>query len=115
MGDDRDEPLEGDIGPSAPASRPGPPAGAAAPSAAEESRRHEAEREERRRHANAVSGRIAAVIAALLLAFLIYDSVTTAVEAHGRGDDWIHPPAVIAAVCSLALVTLLAWAVRRVK
>ncbi|TDB87855.1 hypothetical protein E1264_13290 [Actinomadura sp. KC216] len=120
MGEDRDEPLEGDIGPAAaPASRPEPSAGTASdtasPDAAEELRRYEAEREERRRRTNAVSGRIAAVLAALILAFLVYDSVTTAVEAHGRGDDWIYPPAVIATLCAIALVTLVAWAVRRVK
>ncbi|MFI0409874.1 hypothetical protein [Actinomadura sp. 3N508] len=111
MGEDRDEPLEGDIGPAAaPASRPGPP-----PDAAAESRRYEAEREERRRRTNAVAGRIAAVLAALFLVFLIYDSVTTAVAAHDKGDDWIYPPAVIAALCAIALVTLVARAVRRVK
>ncbi|MFI0373664.1 hypothetical protein ACH35V_37890 [Actinomadura sp. 1N219] len=113
MGEDRDEPLDGDIGPAA--SRPASSPGTASPDAAEESRRYEAEREERRRDANAVSGRIAVVLAALFLTFLIYDSVTTAVEAHDRGDDWIYPPAVIAAVCAIALVTLVAWAVRRVK
>ncbi|MFI0483895.1 hypothetical protein [Actinomadura sp. 9N215] len=129
MGDEHDEPLEGDIGPAA--SRPAPfpgtePSGtassgrasmsaAAGPEAAAESRRYEAEREERRRSTDAVSGRIAAAATALFLAFLIYDSVDTAVEAHGRGDDWIYPPAVIAVTCAIALVTLLAWAVRRVK
>ncbi|TDD27530.1 hypothetical protein E1287_34385 [Actinomadura sp. KC06] len=120
MGDDRDEPLDGDIGPSASASRPTSSPDTASPGTAsrdtaEELRRYEAEREERRRSANAVSGRIAVVIAALFLTFLIYDSVTTAVEAHDRGDDWIYPPAVIAAVCAIALVALVAWAVRRVK
>lgn len=81
----------------------------------EELRRYEAEREERRRFVNAVSGRVAAVLTALFLGFLTYDSARTAVAAHARGDDWIYPPAVIGGICATALVTLVAWAVRRVK
>jgi hypothetical protein len=80
-----------------------------------ELRRYEAEREVRRRRANAVSGRIAVVASAAFLAFLVYDSVHTAVQAHSRGDDWVYPPGVVAAVCAVALATLLTWAVRRVK
>ncbi|WP_344906646.1 hypothetical protein [Actinomadura meridiana] len=82
---------------------------------AAELRRYEAEREVRRRRANAVSGRVATVASAAFLAFLTYDSVRTAVQARSRGDDWVYPPAVIAAICAVALVTLLTWAVRRVK
>ncbi|XRQ11252.1 hypothetical protein ACN3XK_10290 [Actinomadura welshii] len=110
-----DEPLEGDIGPAsgARAARPASPTGRA--DAAEELRRYEAEREERRRRTNAVSGRIAVVAAALLLAFLTYDSARTAVTARSRGDEWIYPPVVIAVICAIALVTLVAWALRRVK
>ena len=111
MGEDRstdDEPLDGDIGP-APVREPG----AAKADAAEELRRYELEREERRRRTNAVSGRVAAVLAALFLVFLIYDSVDTAVEAHARGDDWVYPPAVVAGVCTVALAALLTWAWRR--
>ncbi|WP_030165982.1 hypothetical protein [Spirillospora albida] len=104
-----DEPLEGDIGPAA---RPDEPARRAS-TAAEEMRRHEAEREARRRRTNAVSGRVAALLVAALLAFLAYDSVRTAVEAHSRGDDWIYPPAVIAAVCGCALSALVAWTIKR--
>ncbi|WP_067801948.1 hypothetical protein [Actinomadura formosensis] len=103
-----DEPLDGDIGPAVP-ERPE----AAEADAAEEMRRHEAERAERRRRTDAVSGRIAVVIAALFLAFLTYDSVRTAIEARSRGDDWVYPPAVIAAGCAVALVGLLTWARRR--
>ncbi|MFA1548770.1 hypothetical protein [Actinomadura chokoriensis] len=103
-----DEPLEGDIGP---APMREPPAAKTDP--AEELRQYEAEREERRRHTNAVSGRIATVIAALFLGFLTYDSARTAVEAHSRGDDWVYPPAVVAAVCAGALTALLTWAWRR--
>lgn len=112
-----DEPLEGDIGPAAGAGvsrTPGAP-GARKADAAEELGRYEAEREERRRRTNALSGRIATALAALLLAFLAYDSARTALTARSRGDDWIYPPLVIAGICSIALVTLLAWAVRRVK
>lgn len=105
-----DEPLEGDIGPAAGAASP---AGAA--DAAEELRRYEAQREERRRRTNAVSGRIAVVLAALFLAFLTFDSARTAAAAHSKGDDWIYPPAVIAGICGAALSALLTWAVRRVK
>ncbi|WP_147339490.1 hypothetical protein [Actinomadura spongiicola] len=83
--------------------------------ALEELRRHEAERETRRRRANAASGRVAAVASAAFLAFLTYDSAHTAVRAHARGDDWIYPPTVVGAVCAVALVTLLTWAIRRVK
>ncbi|SNT59592.1 hypothetical protein SAMN05443665_105324 [Actinomadura meyerae] len=112
MSRDPDEPLDGDIGP---ASVPETPAAAEAARAdtAEELRRYEAEREERRRRTNAVSGRIAAIVAALLLGFLTYDSARTAIEARSRGDDWIYPPAVIAALCALALAGLLTWAWRR--
>ncbi|WUH97958.1 hypothetical protein OHR68_31290 [Spirillospora sp. NBC_00431] len=109
MGEDRDEPLDGDIGPAAPSPR------TAEAEPAAELRRYEAEREERRRRTNAVSGRAAVAATALFLAFLIYDSVATAMRAHDRGDDWIYPPAVIASGCAIALVTLIAWAVRRVK
>jgi len=109
--DHPDEPLDGDIGPAA-APEPGA-AEARAADAAEELRRYEAEREARRRRTNAVSGRIAVVVAAVLLLFLIYDSVNTAVEAHARGDDWVYPPAVVAGVCAVALAALLTWALRR--
>ncbi|WP_147449527.1 hypothetical protein [Actinomadura pelletieri] len=83
--------------------------------ALEELRRHEAERETRRRRTNAAAGRVAAVISAAFLAFLTYDSARTAVRARARGDDWIYPPAVVGAVCAVALVALLTWAIRRVK
>ena len=105
-----DEPLDGDIGPAAAGT-----ADSERARAAEELRRYEAEREERRRRTNAVSGRVAVVVAALFLAFLTYDSVRTAAEAHSRGDDWIYPPAVVAGVCGVALATLVTWAWRRVK
>ncbi|NKZ06587.1 hypothetical protein [Actinomadura latina] len=105
MSQDPDEPLDGDIGPAA-------ATGAEKADAAAELRRYEAEREVRRRRTNAVSGRIAVVAAALLLAFLVYDSVGTAVEAHSRGDEWIYPPGVVAAVCAVALAALLTWAWR---
>ncbi|MEU6041642.1 hypothetical protein ABZ801_40260 [Actinomadura sp. NPDC047616] len=112
-----DEPLDGDIGPAA----------GAAPSAdarqervraeaarqAEELRRYERERELRRRRTNALAGRVTAVLVALLLAFLAYDSVTTALEARERNDPWIYPPAVIAALCLAGLAALAVWAVRR--
>ncbi|QKW33790.1 hypothetical protein HUT06_06890 [Actinomadura sp. NAK00032] len=111
MSQDPDEPLDGDIGPASVPAEAG--AGAVKADTAEELRRYEAEREERRRHTNAVSGRIAVALAALFLGFLTYDSVRTAVEARSRGDDWIYPPAVIAAVCALALGVLLTWAWRR--
>ncbi|MFD0691867.1 hypothetical protein [Actinomadura fibrosa] len=122
MIDDPDEPLEGDIGPAAtgrPAgTRDADPASAhnasAAPAdPAEELRRYEAEREERRRRVNAASGRVALALAAALLAFLVYDSAHTAVEAHSKGDDWVYPPAVVGGICALALVVLLVWAARR--
>ncbi|MGI5166967.1 hypothetical protein ACQEU3_21720 [Spirillospora sp. CA-253888] len=118
MIDEADEPLEGDIGPAAPARAAQAPKAsrqdaADAPSPAEELRRYEAEREERRRRTNAVAGRVAAWLAALLLAFLTYDSAATAVEAHGKGDPWLYPPAVIAAVCGTALIVLVGWALRR--
>ncbi|CNG26013.1 Uncharacterised protein [Mycobacterium tuberculosis] len=108
MSQDPDLPLDGDIGPAA-----GREPGAAKADAAAELRRYAAEREERRRRTNAVSGRIAVVAAALLLAFLTYDSVRTAIEARSRGDDWIYPPAVVAGVCAVALAALLTWAWRR--
>jgi hypothetical protein len=108
MGEDLDEPLDGDIGPAS-----GTTASAPKTDAAEELRRYEAEREQRRRRTNAVSGRIAVVAAVLLLAFLTYDSTNTAIEAHSKGDDWLYPPATIAAICTAALVVLLTWAWRR--
>ena len=109
-----DEPLDGDIGP-APGAAPASGTTGRRRDAVEELRRYEAEREERRRRTNAVSGRIATVLAALLLAFLLYDSARTAVMARARGDDWIYPPLVIAVICAIALVTLLARSLRRVK
>ncbi|TDD74069.1 hypothetical protein E1293_30085 [Actinomadura darangshiensis] len=107
-----DEPLEGDIGPAA---RPASGGAPAAPEidSAEVLREAEAEREARRRRTNAVSGRIAVLVAALFLAFLTYDSANTAVEAHSKGDDWLYPPATIALVCGAGLIALLTWAWRR--
>ncbi|GAA2436049.1 hypothetical protein GCM10010191_58540 [Actinomadura vinacea] len=93
---DDDEPLEGDIGPA-------PSVGA--PRASEE------RREEPR--TNAISGRITLAAVALLLAFLAYDSIATALEARRRDDPWIYPPAVIAALCLAGLAALAAWALRR--
>ncbi|TDD83123.1 hypothetical protein [Actinomadura rubrisoli] len=122
MIDDPEEPLEGDIGPAStgrPADTPGAAEGPGATSAdavrerRREFERYERERDERRRRANAMSGRIALAMASVLLAFLTYDSVSTAVEAHAKGDDWIYPPAVIAGVCATALVVVLVWALRR--
>lgn len=114
-----DEPLEGDIGPAAGAATRTAPGTAAAPAvseaaeAAQALRRFDAEREERRRATNAVAGRIAVAVAALFLAFLIYDSATTAVRAHSRGDAWIYPPAVVGGACAAGLVALLTWGWRR--
>ncbi|MEV0668215.1 hypothetical protein ACIBI3_43410 [Actinomadura luteofluorescens] len=113
-----DEPLEGDIGPAAgaaprTASRPAAPAVSEAAEARQALRRFDAEREERRRATNAVAGRIAVAVAALFLAFLTYDSATTAVRAHSRGDAWIYPPAVVGGACAAGLVALLTWAWRR--
>jgi hypothetical protein len=118
-----DEPLDGDIGPasgaasgagSGPDGRPGAPeAGRESAEAAEALRRLDAEREERRSGTDAVAGRIAVVLAALFLAFLTYDSASTAVEARSRGDDWLYPPAVVGGVCALGLIALLTWAWRR--
>ncbi|GAA4082316.1 hypothetical protein [Actinomadura miaoliensis] len=112
-----DEPLDGDIGPAAGAA-PSPDAHhervrAEAARQAEELRRYERERELRRRRTNALAGRVTAVLVALLLAFLAYDSVTTALEARERNDPWIYPPAVIAALCLAGLAALAVWAVRR--
>lgn len=112
-----DEPLEGDIGPAAGAAagtvaRHAVPVSEAA-EAAQTLRRFDAEREERRRATNAVAGRIAVAVAALFLAFLTYDSATTAVEARSRGDAWIYPPAVVGCACAVGLVALLTWAWRR--
>ncbi|WP_067491580.1 hypothetical protein [Actinomadura hibisca] len=113
MIDDADEPLEGDIGPAARARATEAPQADEKPSAAEALRRYEAEREERRKRTNAVAGRVTLWLAALLLAFLTYDSAATAVEAHGKGDPWLYPPAAIAAACGLALIVLVGWALRR--
>ncbi|MBX6767678.1 MAG: hypothetical protein IRY90_11095 [Actinomadura rubrobrunea] len=113
-----DEPLEGDIGPAAAES---PRADADGERArreelarqVEELRRYQRERELRRRRTDAVAGRITVVLVALLLAFLAYDSITTARQARERGDPWFYPPAVIAALCLAGLVGLAVWAVRR--
>ncbi|MFB4318944.1 hypothetical protein [Actinomadura sp. 21ATH] len=111
MTDDFDEPLEGDIGPAPAAAGGAGGAGPAAADAGEELRRYEREREARRRRTNAVAGRIAAVFVALLLGFLAYDSIATAVEARRRGDPWVYPPAVVAGVCLAALAVLALWTV----
>lgn len=114
-----DEPLEGDIGPAAGGAShaaSGPAAAPAVPEAVEAAqalRRFDAEREERRRATNAVAGRIAVAVAALFLVFLTYDSTTTAVRAHSRGDAWIYPPAVVGGACAACLVALLTWGWRR--
>lgn len=113
MSEAPDEPLDGDIGPAPGAAADARKADTRKAVAAEELRRYEAEREARRRRTNAVSGRVAAVAAGLLLAFLTYDSANTAIEAHSKGDDWLYPPATVAAVCALALIALLSWAWRR--
>ncbi|MFC4910780.1 hypothetical protein [Actinomadura gamaensis] len=117
-----DEPLEGDIGPSASVTAERRPP--AAPSAdvpapddarrvAAEMRRLEAEREERRRRTNAVAGRVAFWLLSLFLAFLAYDSAETAHEARERGDDWVYPPAVNAVLCILGVLLLVGFALWR--
>ncbi|MFC5748683.1 hypothetical protein [Actinomadura rugatobispora] len=108
MTDDYDAPLDGDIGPA-------PTVGATRPAPAEDLAHQEREREERRRRTNAVSGRLALAAVALLLAFLAYDSVTTALEARRRDDPWIYPPAVIAALCLAGLAVIAVWTLRRRK
>ncbi len=108
-----DEPLEGDIGPSAEAGPAEVPRAAAARTA--ELRRFEAEREERRRRANARAGAVAKWLAALLLAFLAQDSIRTAVEARSKGDPWLYPPAVLAAVFVAGLVLLAVLALRSLR
>ncbi|GLZ16233.1 hypothetical protein Acsp04_64680 [Actinomadura sp. NBRC 104425] len=117
-----DGPLDGDIGPAADAApsadtSAGPSADAREEAArlAEELRRYERERELRRRRTDAVAGRVTAVLVALLLAFLAYDSVSTALKARERHDPWIYPPAVIAALCLAGLAALAVWAVRRLR
>ncbi|MBW8485740.1 hypothetical protein [Actinomadura parmotrematis] len=102
-----DEPLDGDIGPAAPATAP--PPSTPVPDRAAELRRYEEEREARRRRTDRIAGRIALWAAVLLLAFLAYDSASTAVEAHRRGDDWLYPPAANAALFTLAALALTAW------
>jgi hypothetical protein len=109
--DDRDEPLEGDIGPASVA--PSKDDVGERASAAEELRRYEMEREERRHRTNAVAGRVSLILIGLLLAFLAYDGITNAVKAHDRGESWIYPQGTVAAVCLVALAGLLLWAVRR--
>jgi fatty acid desaturase len=104
---DDDEPLDGDIGPA-----PSPTEGRRA-DPSEELRRYEAEREERRRRANAVAGRLTLALVALLLAFLAYDSIATALEARRRDDPWLYPPTVMAALSLTALLTLMIWTLRR--
>ncbi|MDL4820450.1 hypothetical protein [Actinomadura opuntiae] len=111
MTEDPDEPLEGDIGPAAGAVRPAGPE----TDPAEDMRRYAAEREERRRRTNALSGRVAAVLCAALLAYLTYDAVRAAIDHHAHGRNWIYPPGVVAAACAVTLAALLTWAVRRVK
>jgi hypothetical protein len=123
VSDDRDEPLEGDIGPASVASSEDAASlkHAASPeetegereSPDEELRRYELEREERRRRNNALAGRIAVLLTALLLAFLAYDGITNAVKAHDKGDSWIYPPGTVALACLLGLAGLGLWALRR--
>ncbi|MEV4252604.1 hypothetical protein AB0J52_05490 [Spirillospora sp. NPDC049652] len=127
-----DEPLEGDIGPSAPVrtdtpvpdgpAQDGPgldgsggqrPGSGGSTAAAAELRRLEAEREERRRRTNAAAGRVAFWVLALFLAFLGYDSARTAHEARQRGDDWVYPPAVNAGLCVLGVLLLVGFALWR--
>ncbi|MEV5825161.1 hypothetical protein AB0L25_06245 [Spirillospora sp. NPDC052242] len=111
----QDEPLEGDIGPAA-SRRPDAPAtglGASYDFGSPKDRRaalrrYEAEREERRRRVDAASGRIASMLVAALLAFMTFDSARTAVQAHERGDDWLFPPGVLAAVCGIAFLIVIA-------
>jgi len=115
--DDRDEPLEGDIGPASVASSKdeteGVPSEDERESPAEELQRYEQEREERRRRNNALAGRVALILIALLLAFLAYDGVNNAVKAHDKGDSWLYPPGTVALVCLLGLAGLGIWALRR--
>lgn len=116
----QDEPLEGDIGPAV-SGRPDAAAtglGASYDFGSPKERRaalrrYEAEREERRRRVDAAAGRIAAMLVAALLAFMTFDSARTAVQAHERGDDWLFPPGVLAAVCGIAFVVVIARVLRR--
>lgn len=120
-----DEPLEGDIGPSAPVRTDGrapdgpePDASGGRTAVAAELRRLEDEREERRRRTNAAAGRAAFWVLSLLLAFLAFDSARTAHEARRRGDDWVYPPAVNAVLCIVGVLVLLGvalWRRRRAR
>jgi hypothetical protein len=105
--DATEEPLEGDIGPAAQATETPPTA------VRDELRAYEAERERRRRRTNARAGLAARCLAALLLVFLAQDSVRTAIEAHSKGDPWLYPPAVIAALCVGGLAVLAVPLLRR--
>ncbi|QFG21908.1 hypothetical protein [Actinomadura sp. WMMB 499] len=116
----QDEPLEGDIGPAASATSGTGSAGLGASydygSPAERRaaiHRYEAERERRRRRTDAAAGRIAALLAAVLLAFMTYDSGRTALEAHRRGDDWLFPPGALAIACGIAFAVIIVRVLRR--
>ena len=60
-----------------------------------------------------VLGGVGAGGVAALLAFMTFDSARTAVQAHERGDDWLFPPGVLAAVCGIAFVIVIARVLRR--
>ncbi len=125
----QDEPLEGDIGPASggpdtatrdPATRDPARTGLGASydfgsprDRRAALRRYEAEREERRRRVDAASGRIAAMLVAALLAFMTFDSARTAVQARERGDEWLFPPGILAAVCGIAFLIVIARVLRR--
>lgn len=123
MTDDSDEPLEGDIGPASVASSKDERASTPSDDGkaekveregqAEELQRYEQEREERRHRNNALAGRVALILIALLLAFLAYDGINNAVKAHDKGDSWLYPPGTVAMVCLLGLAGLGIWALRR--
>jgi hypothetical protein len=72
----------------------------------------ENERTERVRRRNRASWVIVAWVMAGALALLSYDSGGAAVYAHRSGRPWIYP-AIISAVCFLALCWLVVHAVRR--
>ncbi|MFV2178297.1 hypothetical protein ACFHW2_33375 [Actinomadura sp. LOL_016] len=128
----QDEPLEGDIGPAASASSASASPASTSPASASSGtglgaaydfgspterraaiHRYEAERERRRRRTDAAAGRIASLLAAVLLAFMTYDSGRTAVQAHARGDEWLFPPGALAIVCGTAFAVIIVRVLRR--
>jgi hypothetical protein len=74
--------------------------------------RYEQERQVRINRRNAASWKVVGAVVTAALALLAYDSGHAALKAHRDGEPWLYP-AGIATGCTLMVLVLIAYALKR--